>query len=266
MAEHNHSNEKKDQVNDVVTIDLQPFLTPIAIIIGSILISVSLLVGFSSIGGKVTTGTNTGTNTGTDTGTGTTGEFAAAKTNIDDDAMKGDKNTAKVAIVEFTDYECPFCKRHVTETYGELIKQYVDTGKAIYVVRDFPLYFHDPNATEQALAAECVQELGGDKKYFEFHDAIFAATTSNKGLAKSKLYDLAAGVGVDKAKFTSCLDTEKYKEEVQKDIADGQAAGVSGTPGFVIGKLGSDGSVDGVRVDGAYPLADFQKVIDGYLE
>jgi thiol-disulfide isomerase/thioredoxin len=81
---------------------------------------------------------------------------------IDDDAILGDKTKAKVAIVEFTDYECPFCKRFHTDTFDTLVKDYVDTGKAIIVTRDYPLSFHDPKATEAASYAECVRKEKGD--------------------------------------------------------------------------------------------------------
>ena len=121
-------------------------------------------------------------------------------------------------------------------------------------------------ATTEAIAAECVQDLEGDKKYFEYSKLIFDTTNSNgKGLEKSKLYDLAKNIGVDNDKFTQCLDSEKFKDEVAKDIEDGSAAGVTGTPGFIIGKLGQDGTVEGVIIAGAYPFSEFQKVLDEQL-
>ena len=86
---------------------------------------------------------------------------------IDDDPILGDKN-APITIIEFSDYECPFCKRHFTDTYPKLIKEYIDTGKAKLVFRDFPLSFHDPMATKEAVAANCAKEQGGDKKYFDY--------------------------------------------------------------------------------------------------
>ena len=82
---------------------------------------------------------------------------------IDDDPVLGDKN-APVTIVEFSDYECPFCKRHFDQTLPELIKNYIDTGKVKLVYRDFPLSFHDPMATKEAVAANCAREQGGDPR------------------------------------------------------------------------------------------------------
>lgn len=259
----------KASSDDVVTIDVQPFLTPISILLGAIIISVSLLVGLNGVDGVSSGSSNTNTSTGTTTDNTDTAdngeEFPEVSTSIDDDPYIGNKDTAKIAIVEYSDYECPFCKRHFEQVYPQLKKEYIDTGKAILVFRDYPLPFHDPNATDQAMAAECVQELNGNGKYFEFHDLVFKTTTSNKGLAKDRLYGMAESIGVDKGKFTECLDSGRYAEEVKKDVADGQEAGIGGTPGFVVGTLKSDGTVDGKRIDGAYPLTSFQSIINEYL-
>jgi protein-disulfide isomerase len=174
----------------------------------------------------------------------------------DDDAVLGDKD-APVTMIEFSDYECPFCKRHATQTLPELTEKYIDTGKLKLVFRDFPLGFHDPLATEQAMAAECVREQTDDETYFAYHDLIFETTNSNgKGMQKDQLYELADQIGVNKAEFTECLDSEKYKDEVAKDLADGQSAGVSGTPGFLI---------NGQLVSGAQPFSVFEQIIEAEL-
>lgn len=185
---------------------------------------------------------------------------------VDDDPVLGDKN-APITIVEFSDYECPFCKRHFDETLPQLIKNYVDTGKAKIVYRDFPLSFHDPMATKEAIAANCAREQGGDSKYFQFHDEIFKRTISNgNGLNDEKIQTIASDLGLNKAKFTSCLANKAMEDEVKKDIADGTAAGASGTPTFLIGKTTSNGEVDGDLVVGAQPFAAFQAVIDPMLQ
>jgi len=185
---------------------------------------------------------------------------------VDDDPVLGDKD-APVTIVEFSDYECPFCKRHFDETLPQLVKTYVDTGKVKIVYRDFPLSFHDPMATKEAVAANCAKEQGGDKKYFEFHDEIFKRTTSNgNGLNDEKIQAIAKYLGLNSSKFTSCLSNQSQTHEVKKDIADGTAAGASGTPTFVIGKTTSNGEIDGDLVVGAQPFAAFQAVIDPMLQ
>lgn len=184
---------------------------------------------------------------------------------VDDDPVLGDKN-APVTIIEFSDYECPFCKRHFTDTYPQLIKDYIDTGKVKLVFRDFPLSFHDPMATKEAVAANCAKEQGGDKKYFEFHDEIFKRTISNgNGLNDEKIQTIANDLGLNTGEFTSCLSDPAQTDEVKKDIADGSAAGASGTPTFLIGKSTSDGKIDGDLLIGAQPFAAFQAVIDPLL-
>lgn len=185
---------------------------------------------------------------------------------VDDDPVLGDKN-APVTIVEFSDYECPFCKRHFDETLPQLVKEYVETGKVKIVYRDFPLSFHDPMATKEAVAANCAREQGGDNKYFEFHDEIFKRTISNgNGLNDEKIGDIAKDLSLNTSKFTACLSTQAQTDEVKQDIADGTAAGASGTPTFVIGKTTSNGEINGDLVVGAQPFAAFQAVIDPMLE
>ena len=185
---------------------------------------------------------------------------------VDDDPLLGDKN-APVTIIEFSDYECPFCKRHFDQTHPQLIEKYVDTGKAKIVFRDFPLSFHDPMATKEAVAANCARDQGGDKKYFEFHDEIFKRTVSNgNGLDDVKISAIATDLGLNINSFTTCLSNKAMEDEVKKDIADGTAAGASGTPTFLIGKTTSDGKIDGDLVIGAQPFNAFQAVIDPLLQ
>lgn len=185
---------------------------------------------------------------------------------VDDDPVLGDKN-APVTIVEFSDYECPFCKRHFDQTFPQLVKEYIDTGKVKLVYRDFPLSFHDPMATKEAVAANCARKQGGDSKYFEYHDEVFTRTKSNgNGLSEADLTTIATDLGLNLSSFSSCLEDPTQTDEVKKDIADGSAAGASGTPTFVIGKSTSNGEIDGDLVVGAQPYAAFQAVIDPLLE
>lgn len=187
------------------------------------------------------------------------------KVSLDDDPILGDKN-APVTLVEFSDYECPFCKRHFDTTYSQLKKEYIDTGKVKLVYRDLPLSFHDPMATIEAIAASCAREQGGDTAYFKFHDEIFKRTTSNgNGLNKDMIYQIAQDNGLNQTNFKSCLDAEKYKDEVAKDIADGTKYGASGTPTFFIGKSNGQ-EIDGTKLVGAQPYSAFQIIIDEQLK
>lgn len=193
-----------------------------------------------------------------------TEDLSPKKVSIDDDPVLGDKN-AKVTMIDFTDYECPFCKRHFEQSFAQIKKEYIDTGKIKYVVRDLPLSFHQ-NAHKEAQAAECAREQGGDDAYFKYHDEIFKRTTSNgTGLALTELSVIANDLGLDGQTLQSCLDTEKYKAEVDKDIADAAKVGATGTPSFFIGKSASDGIISGTPLIGAQPFNAIQTEIDKQL-
>ncbi len=170
------------------------------------------------------------------------------KTLVDDDTVLGDKN-APVTIVEWSDYECPFCARFHSDTFGQLKSQYIDTGKVKFVYRDFPLSFH-PNAMPAAEAAECAGEQG---KYWEMHNLLFTQGVQG-GVTSFKQF--AKQLGLNTAKFNDCVDSGKMKAEIQKDFADGQKVGIQGTPGFV---------VNGQLISGAQPFQVFQQVIDAEL-
>lgn len=167
---------------------------------------------------------------------------------IDDDTIKGDPD-APVTIVEWSDYECPFCTRFYEQTLGQIEEEYIDTGKVKFVYRDFPLSFH-ANAQKAAEAAECA---GEQEKYFEMHDKLFEDGVAG-GVASFKQY--AQEISLNTADFNTCLDSGEMASEVRKDFADGQRIGISGTPGFII---------NGQLVSGALPFEAFQQVIEAEL-
>lgn len=248
---------------------------PVAIIIGSVIISLSILIsgGVIKIKGVTTTAGLAATGQNAQAPTQPTQQAAIpepedtgpVQVTLDDDPVLGDKN-APITLVEFSDYECPFCKRHFDQTYSDLKKDYIDTGKVKLVFRDLPLSFHDPMATTEAIAANCAREQGGDTAYFNFHDEIFKRTTSNgNGLNKDKIYQIAADNGLNEANFKTCLDSEKYKDEVAKDLADASKYGASGTPTFFIGKSSGD-SIEGTKLVGAQPYSAFKTIIDQQLK
>lgn len=238
-----------------------------AILLGSLMVAASVLTSVPKLGGTgaavVPTGNQPAQNQ--PTGQAPAGDKQATVT-LDDDPVLGNKGKAKVAIVEFSDYECPFCKQFHQSTYKELVKEYVDSGKAVYSFRDYPLPFHEPMASKAANLAQCVREAKGDQAFFTFNDLYFAATQSNaKGLAEGKQDELLKTLGVNVAAVTQCATSEKFKDEIAKDMSDGSAAGVSGTPSFVIGKLDAKGNVVGELSVGAMPVAQFKTVIEKYL-
>ena len=248
--------------------------TPVAMVIGSVIISVAILINGGVIQIKGVSGGSAKAGQLAQASSAPTQAIAPQPTedtspkqvSVDDDPVLGDKN-APVTLIEFSDYECPFCKRHYDQVYGQIKKDYIDTGKVKLVYRDFPLSFHDPMATKEAVAANCAREQGGDSTYFKFHDEIFKRTTSNgNGLSDDKVKTIASDLGLDTTSFNSCYDAQKSKDEVTKDIADGSAGGVSGTPGFFIGKSSPDGKITGTPLVGAQPYAAFKTIIDQQLK
>ena len=154
---------------------------------------------------------------------------------------------AKVTIVEFSDFECPFCSK-AEETVSQVMEKYA--GKVRLVFRHFPLSFH-PHAPKAAEAAMCANDQG---KFWEMHKQLFA---NQKGLSVEELKQHAAAVGLDKAKFDDCLDTGKMKAIVDADTKAGGDVGVTGTPAFFI---------NGKLISGAQPMAEFEKIIDAELK
>jgi len=188
---------------------------------------------------------------------------------IDDDAVLGDAN-AQVTIIEFSDYQCSFCRKFWVETLPSIESQYIDTGKVKLVFRDFPLTSIHPMSQASAEAAESVRELGGDEAYFEFHDKMFSeqnildSGSVNGAVTKTIQYTIddlkrwASELGYD---ISASLDSGKYRNEVLNDASDAQKAGIKGTPYFII--IGSDG--EGTALNGAQPFSAFKQVIDSKL-
>lgn len=166
------------------------------------------------------------------------------------------KNSAKVTVIEFSDFQCPFCRRFFVDTLGQIKKDYIDTGKVKLYYRHFPLSFH-PQAQMTAEASECANEQG---KFWEFHDKVFEEQEKQgPGTITYTVDDVkrwAAETGLNTSTFNPCVDTNKYKEKVTKDQADGQKAGVSGTPTFYI---------NGTQLVGAQPFSAFKAAIDAVL-
>lgn len=167
---------------------------------------------------------------------------------VDNDPVKGLED-APVTIVEFSDFECPFCARFVKETLPKIEENYIKTGKVKFVFRDFPLPFH-PNAQKAHEAAECAREQG---KFWEYHDILFKNT---QALSVSDLKNYANELGLDTIKFNECLDSGRKTEEVEKDLQDGQNYGVQGTPTFFI---------NGIQIVGAQPYSVFEQIIEQEL-
>ena len=250
-SKEKESKKKKEEV----VINLDNIGTPIAILISGIIIAV--VIFFASRNNTPTTTDTTGGSavdtTVESTGEGI-GEFEAASTTFGDVPVLGDRDTAKVAIVEHSEFRCSFCKRHLDETFPSILENYIDTGKVIYVYKEFAMYGDDI-----ANAAKCVYHLEGVDVYKEFHTGGFDIEE------EADIYALAKEVGVNEADFEACYSSSQYQDEIDADKQAGAAAGIQGTPGFVVGTFDDDGNVTGVLIPGAYPYDSFVDVIETYL-
>jgi protein-disulfide isomerase len=160
--------------------------------------------------------------------------------------VRGEKNAA-VTIVEFSDFQCPFCKA-ATATMHQVMAQYA--GKVRWVFRDFPIASLHPLANKAHEAARCAAEQG---KFWEYHDLLFQRSPQ---LAPAELKQYARGLKLDGDAFDRCLEAGKYQPAVAADLEEGQRLGVSGTPAFFI---------NGRLLAGAQPATAFQQIIDSEL-
>ena len=167
------------------------------------------------------------------------------------------REDAPVTVVEFTDYQCPFCRKFHSETFAELKKNYIDTGKVRFVSRDLPLEFH-PNASGAAVAARCA---GAQGKYWEMRDLLLA---NDADLGQVSLLKYGKQINLDINAFGVCLNDKNYTTDIQKDVADAGTLGIGGTPSFVIGKTAKD-QIRGVRVAGAVPYVVLENAIKDQL-
>ena len=170
-----------------------------------------------------------------------------------DDHIRGDAK-ASITLVEYSDLECPFCKAFHPQMQ-QLMQEYA--GKVKWVYRHFPLSFH-VNAQKEGEATECAGKLGGNDKFWAYTDKIFERTTSNgTGFAIDALVPLAKELGLNEAKFKSCLDSGEFTAHVQQDLQEGTSFGVNGTPTTF---------VNGQPVEGAVPYEQLKAVVQSLLK
>ena len=169
----------------------------------------------------------------------------------------GDKN-AKVTVIEFSDFKCPFCKSLWNDTLPQLKKEYIDTGKIKFAYRHFPIDAIHPNAQKAAEASECANEQGN---FWDYHDELFKNQSEWEGQSADEALDsfasYANSAGLNGASLKTCVESGKFADAVKKDVDAGTAAGVNGTPATF---------VNGILVSGAVPFSTFKSTIDEQLK
>ncbi|MCD4811924.1 DsbA family protein [bacterium] len=245
--------KKKKINNDEIVISLDQFAIPGAIIIAGVIIAITIFFASKDNNDSINTD-NIGSVAGEEMDSDGQYQFPSASTDIGDAPYSGDKETAKIAIVEYSDYLCGYCQRHVDEEYPAIVEKYIETGEAIYVYREYSI--HGELADAQAMGGKCVFEQEGLETYLKYHKEAFMLDSIEA------LYDVANGLG---ANIQECVESDKYRDAIDTDYQAGADAGVEGTPGFVVGILDEDGNVVGKLIAGAYPFDAFEEVINSLL-
>jgi protein-disulfide isomerase len=191
------------------------------------------------------------------TAVGGAGEGVPVRMPLDALEQSRGSATAPITIVEFTDYQCPFCRRFQAESWPALERNYVASGKVRFIVRDLPLKIHSA-ARPAAEAAHCAGEQG---EFWPMHEALLARDMK---LDDASILARAQGLGLDVPRFRQCLTSHKYEAAIARNAAQADALGVRGTPTFVIGRA-SRGQLDGLRIAGAVPYGDFAAYLDQLL-
>ena len=171
---------------------------------------------------------------------------------------------ARVVLVDFSDYQCPFCGRFYRDTMPQLDREYFKTGKVKYLFRDLPLEAIHPHAFKAAQAARCAGEQG---KFWEMHYRLFE---NQRALDPAALTAYAESLEIDTPKFKQCMDADKYADAIRQDMAEAANAGINSTPNFVVGVVdGKDTRGANIKVlhviTGARPYAFFKAAIDSAL-
>ncbi len=168
---------------------------------------------------------------------------------LDDKEFSLGRADAPITMVEFTDYQCPYCREFQAKTFAQLKAHYIDTGKLRFIVRDLPLEFHAA-ARPASEAAHCAAEQG---KFWEMHHALL---TSKEPLASGGIDKSATAGGLDLARLHACMGAARYEGIIARNAATASMIGIHGTPAFVIGRM-AHGQLEGQLAEGAFPYAEF---------
>lgn len=235
----------------------QSLLIPLVILIGFGMVAAAIF--FSGIGGTAVAPAPLAPLAGTaPAAPADNGDPANINPVTEDDHIRGNPN-APVIIVEYSDYDCPFCKNY-HETMNQIMDEYGTDGKVAWVYRHFPLQQLHPNAPIIAHASECVAGLAGNEAFWTFSDLVFGERSTNEPTNMTRLEEFAVSSGANAAEFAACMDDERYAVDVEEDFNNGVAVGARGTPHSVI----IVGEQQGI-INGAQPYSAVQQIVENLL-
>ena len=260
MNEHNHSEGEEVEVSVSSVARKRDMFLPVSILIAAVMVGGAIVFATLYRGGSPAAPVGGADNNNVVEATSTTANPAAAMTLGSRDAILGNAN-AKVTLVEYGDYQCPYCVQFFSQTQPQIIQNYVNTGKVRVVFRDFA--FLGAESTAAANAAQCAED---QNKLWLYHDALYAAKMgddTNGGSEDDGFYTtteflkLAQQVGLNMPTFTSCVDNNTDANVVAQEKGAAAAAGVNSTPSFII---------NGQMITGAQPYSVFQQALDSALQ
>lgn len=251
--EHNENETEMKTLETTLPASRSNYMTPLAIVIAGALIAGAVYMDTSK--GSSVAGNNQPQQVEQQIG-----DLEQMRPVGKDDHIRGNPN-APVKIVEYSDPECPFCKRF-HETMKQVMDEYGKNGKVAWVYRNFPLDQLHPKARNEATAVECAGELGGNDKYWGYLDRLFEVTPSNNNLDPAELPKIATYAGLDIQKFNTCLSSGKYAKHIEDDVQNAQATGGNGTPwSIVVAKNGKK-----YPLSGAQPYPAVKQLIELALQ
>jgi protein-disulfide isomerase len=260
MDEHNHPDIEEVEVSVSSGSPKRDMFLPVSILIAAVMVAGALVFATLYKGGAAAPAGGAGGNGNAVAATSTTADPAAAMTLSSRDAILGNASAA-VTLIEYGDYQCPYCVQFFSETQPQILQNYVNTGKVRVVFRDFA--FLGAESTAAANASQCAED---QNKLWAYHDALYAAklTDDNKGgteddgfYTTAEFLKLAQQVGLNISTFTSCVNNNTDANIVAQEKSAAAAAGINSTPSFI---------VNGQTITGAQPYSVFQAALDAALK
>jgi len=243
--------------SEVIEVNLDSFALPIAIVVAGLIIALAVFLVNKSSDKEVE---ETQPTPSVQEQQGQAQEEATEGTvSIGDSVTIGNRDKAKVAIVEYSNFGCGYCQRHAVQTFPEIKSKFIDTGEVLYVFKNFP-FGESGTAYNGALAFHCVGQLAGADKAVEFHNKAFDFASDED------IKNAVVALGVSATKYDSCMADPDTKSAIAAERDEGSGVGITGTPGFVVGKIDKDGKVTGPIVRGALPFSTFEAEINKLSE
>jgi protein-disulfide isomerase len=239
----------KTEQKEYVEVNFSKLMIPVAIILAGGLIALAIFLGGNGEAEKKDEEKNGDTVTFSDPDV----VPANLKLEVEEGAYIGNLDKAKFAIVEFSDYQCPYCQRHYTGTFPSIKDKYLGDDDFVYLFRE--VAFYPPKSMTLSALGQCVFEEQGVEEYLTYHGKAFEVEFETDA-------ELLDAMNITDSKVKECFEDEKYTDRIDNNSAMTQTAGMQGVPGFIVGTLSEDGEIEGYLIPGAYPISMFEEVLD----